>query len=116
MSDQQPTPPRIPHAIRRLAVPIVLLWLALAAITNASVPQLEDVGKTHNVAMNSPDASSLQATKRIGKVFGEFDSDSSAMVALEGDNPLGADAHKFYDILIQELEQDTKHVEHVQDF
>ncbi|EUA90340.1 MMPL family protein [Mycobacterium ulcerans str. Harvey] len=63
-----------------------------------------------------PDASSLQATKRIGKVFGEFDSDSSAMVALEGDNPLGADAHKFYDILIQELEQDTKHVEHVQDF
>ncbi|GJO40662.1 MMPL/RND family transporter [Mycobacterium marinum] len=116
MSDQQPTPPRIPHAIRRLAVPIVLLWLALAAITNASVPQLEDVGKTHNVAMNSPDAPSLQATKRIGKVFGEFDSDSSAMVVLEGDNPLGADAHKFYDILIHKLEQDTKHVEHVQDF
>ncbi|MDC9016477.1 RND family transporter [Mycobacterium marinum] len=116
MSDQQPTPPRIPHAIRRLAVPIVLLWLALAAITNASVPQLEDVGKTHNVAMNSPDAPSLQATKRIGKVFGEFDSDSSAMVVLEGDNPLGADAHKFYDTLIHKLEQDTKHVEHVQDF
>ncbi|WP_373120852.1 MMPL/RND family transporter [Mycobacterium marinum] len=116
MSDQQPTPPRIPHAIRRLAVPIVLLWLALAAITNASVPQLEDVGKTHNVAMNSPDAPSLQATKRIGKVFGEFDSDSSAMVVLEGDNPLGVDAHKFYDILIHKLEQDTKHVEHVQDF
>ncbi|WP_373234030.1 MMPL/RND family transporter [Mycobacterium marinum] len=116
MSDQQPTPPRVPHAIRRLAVPIVLLWLALAAITNASVPQLEDVGKTHNVAMNSPDAPSLQATKRIGKVFGEFDSDSSAMVVLEGDNPLGADAHKFYDTLIHKLEQDTKHVEHVQDF
>ncbi|EPQ79307.1 Putative membrane protein [Mycobacterium marinum str. Europe] len=66
--------------------------------------------------MNSPDAPSLQATKRIGKVFGEFDSDSSAMVVLEGDNPLGADAHKFYDTLIHKLEQDTKHVEHVQDF
>jgi hypothetical protein len=34
----------------------------------------------------------LQAFKRIGQLFGEFDSDSAAMIVLEGDRPLGADA------------------------
>ena len=116
MSQDQPSRPRIPHTIRRLSVPIVLFWLALAAITNIAVPQLEVVGKTHNVALNSPDAPSLKAIKRIGQAFHEFDTDSSAMVVLEGDKPLGADAHKFYDEMIRKLEQDRKHVEHVQDF
>jgi len=116
MSDHQPARSRIPHTIRRLSVPILLLWVALAAITNIAVPQLEEVGKTHNVALNSPDAPSLKAIKRIGQAFHEFDTDSSAMVVLEGDRPLGADAHKFYDEMIRKLEQDRKHVEHVQDF
>ena len=116
MSQDQPSRPRIPHTIRRLSVPILLFWLALAAITNIAVPQLEVVGKTHNVALNSPDAPSLKAIKRIGQAFHEFDTDSSAMVVLEGDKPLGADAHKFYDEMIRKLEQDKKHVEHVQDF
>jgi putative drug exporter of the RND superfamily len=116
MSDDQPSRPRVPHTIRRLSVPILLFWLALAAITNIAVPQLEEVGKTHNVALNSPDAPSLKAIKRIGQAFHEFDTDSSAMVVLEGEQPLGADAHKFYDEMIRKLEQDKKHVEHVQDF
>src|SRR6202008_1609167 len=51
-----------------------------------------------------------------GKVFHEFDTDSSAMIVLEGDKPLGADAHKFYDALIHKLEQDKSHVQHIQDF
>ena len=116
MSNHQQSPPRVPHTIRRLALPILLFWVALAAITNIAVPQLEDVGKTHNVALNSPDAPSLKAIKRIGQAFHEFDTDSSAMIVLEGDKPLGADAHQFYDAMIRRLEQDKKHVEHVQDF
>jgi RND superfamily putative drug exporter len=108
--------PRVPHTIRRLSLPILLFWVALAAITNIAVPQLEEVGKTHNVALNSPDAPSLKAIKRIGQKFQEFDSDSQAMIVLEGDKPLGADAHKFYDEMIRKLDQDRKHVEHVQDF
>ena len=80
------------------------------------MPPLEVVGKEHNVALSSPDAPSLQAFKRIGKVFHEFDSDSAAMIVLEGDKPLGADAHRFYDSLVQRVSQDHKHVQHVQDF
>jgi putative drug exporter of the RND superfamily len=116
MSNDQESRPRVPHTIRRLSLPILLFWVALAAITNIAVPQLEEVGKTHNVALNSPDAPSLKAIKRIGQKFQEFDSDSQAMIVLEGDKPLGADAHKFYDEMIRKLDQDRKHVEHVQDF
>ena len=109
-------PSRIAHTIRLFAVPIVLFWVAVAALTNVLVPQLEVVGEAHNVALSSPDSPSLQAIKRIGQKFGEFNSDSSAMVVLEGDQPLGADAHRYYDDLIKRIEQDTTHVQHVQDF
>lgn len=108
--------PRIPHLIRRLSVPILLFWVVLAGVSNALVPQLEEVGKTHNVALIMADAPSLQATKRIGQKFHEFDTDSTAMVVLEGEQPLGAEAHRYYDTLVRKLEADRKHVEHVQDF
>ncbi|OBH47480.1 hypothetical protein A5690_01420 [Mycobacterium intracellulare] len=114
-NDQQPRS-FVPRTIRRLALPILLFWVGLAALTNIAVPQLEDVGKTHNVALNSPDAPSLKAIKRIGEKFHEFDTDSSAMIVLEGDKPLGADAHRFYDEMIRKIERDTKHVQHVQDY
>ncbi len=38
------------------------------------------------------------------------------MVVLEGQQPLGDDAHQYYDRLIRQLEDDPKHVQHVQDF
>src|SRR6476620_8160537 len=107
---------RVPDSIRRFSVLIALFWLSLAVLTNVFVPQLETVAEAHNVSLSPQDAPSLQASKRIGKVFEEFDSDSSAMVVLEGDEPLGAEAHRFYDELVQKLSRDTKHVEHVQDF
>jgi hypothetical protein len=40
----------IAKIIRRLAVPILLAWMALAALTNTSVPPLEKVAEAHNVA------------------------------------------------------------------
>ena len=107
---------RVARAIRWLSVPIVLFWLVVAGLTNALVPQLEVVGEAHNVALSSPDSPSLQAFKKIGEVFKEFDSDSAAMIVLEGDQPLGADAHRYYDTLIQRISQDHKHVQHIQDF
>ncbi len=106
----------IPALIRRFSVLIALFWLATAVVTNVFVPQLETVAESHNVSLSPKDAPSLQASKRIGKDFGEYDSDSSAMIVLEGDQPLGADAHRYYDGLVQKLEQDTTHVQHIQNF
>lgn len=78
---------RAARTIRRLAVPIAILWVAIAALTNIVTPQLEVVGAVHTVAQSSPDSPSLKAMKHIGAVFGEFDSDSNAMIVLEGDQP-----------------------------
>ncbi|QEM43728.1 MMPL/RND family transporter [Mycolicibacterium grossiae] len=109
-------PSRIARSIRVLCVPIVLFWLAVAALTNALVPQLEAVGAEHNVALSSPDSPSLQAFKHIGEKFGEFDTDSAAMIVLEGDQPLGVEAHRYYDEIVRRVSADTVHVQHVQDF
>jgi putative drug exporter of the RND superfamily len=102
--------------IRRLSVPIILGWIALIAVLNVSVPQLEEVGKMQAVSMSPKEAPAVIAMMRIGKDFQEFDSDSSAMIVLEGDQPLGEDAHRFYDDMIAKLRADTKHVQHIQDF
>ena len=107
---------RVARNIRRFAIPIAIFWVAVAALTSVLVPTLEIVGARHTVAQSSPDSPSLKAMKHIGAVFGEFDSDSNAMIVLEGDQPLGADAHQFYATLVKKLSADTTHVEHVQDF
>ena len=108
--------PMIPRFIRLFSVPILLGWLALTVLVNVIAPQLEKVGEAHAVSLAPNDAPSLQAMQRIGKTFQEFDSNSSAMIVLEGDQPLGDAAHKYYDGLIDKLEADKKHVEHIQDF
>src|ERR1700722_17192205 len=38
------------------------------------------------------------------------------MIVLEGQQPLGDDAHKYYDRLISQLKDDPKHVQRIQDF
>ncbi|MGV9803942.1 MMPL family transporter, partial [Mycobacterium sp. NPDC003449] len=102
--------------IRRLAVPIILVWIAVIAVLNTVVPQLEEVGKIRSVSMTPDDAPSMIAMKRVGEVFEEFKSNSSVMIVIEGDEPLGDDSHKYYDEIVGKLEADKKHVEHVQDF
>ncbi|MCV7099132.1 MMPL/RND family transporter [Mycobacterium palustre] len=107
--------PALPRFIRTFAVPIVIGWIALIAVLNVIVPQLDTVGQMRSVSMSPDDAQSVIATKHVGEVFGEYKSNSSVMIVLEGQNPLGADAHAYYDQIVKKLDADTKHVEHVQD-
>ena len=109
-------PPRVPNLVRKLAIPIAIFWLALAASTNALVPPLEEVGRVHNVAQSPKDASAVIASQRVGKVFGEYDSDSLATIVIEGAQPLGEEAHRYGDALVAGMTADKKHVEHVQYF
>jgi len=109
-------PPFLPRMIHRLALPIVLIWLGIVFVTNTVAPQLEVVSKNHSVSQSPKDAPSFQSMMRVGKTFNEFNSDASAMVLLEGDKPLGAEAHRYYDEIVKRLEQDKKHVQHIQDF
>jgi RND superfamily putative drug exporter len=106
----------LPRFIRTLCVPIILGWIAVIAVLNVIVPQLETVGQQQAVSMSPEDAPSMIAMKRIGSAFEEFKSDSSIMIVLEGQQPLGDQAHAFYDEMVTKLEADKAHVEHVQDF
>lgn len=109
-------PPFMARAIRRLAVPIILVWLVLTYILMATVPPLEQVEKEHSVSMIPSDAPSFRAMQHMGKNFEEANSNSSAVIVLEGEEPLGDEAHRYYDELIRQLRADTEHVQHVQDF
>ena len=120
-TDASPPPkhtarPALPRVIRTLAVPIILGWIAIIAVLNVIVPQLETVGQMQAVSMSPDDAPSMIAMKRMGEVFEEGSSNSSAMIVLEGQEPLGDAAHAFYDQMIDKLKADTTHVESVQDF
>jgi RND superfamily putative drug exporter len=116
MSDERTTPPFIARTIHRFSVLIILAWLAITVTVSIGVPSLEQVEKEHSVSLSPNDAPSIKAMKRIGEDFKESDSDSVAMVVLEGQQPLGDDAHKYYDRLIRQLENDPNHVRHVQNF
>jgi RND superfamily putative drug exporter len=80
------------------------------------VPSLEIVGQERSVSLSPTDAPSMIAMKRIGHAFNEGETDSSAMIVLEGNQPLGDDAHRFYDVLIRKLREDKTHVLSIQDF
>ncbi len=104
------------RTVRRLALPIILVWVAYTAATNLLVPQVEKVGMANAVSMSPQDAPAVIAAKRMGEKFQESTSDSLAMVVLVGDKPLGDDAHRYYDTLVSKFEADKKHVQHVQNF
>jgi putative drug exporter of the RND superfamily len=115
MSTERPQPPFIARTMRRFSLFIILAWVALILSVTLTVPSLEHVGQQHSVSLSPEDAPSVQAMKRMGKDFKESDSDSFAMIVLEGHQPLGDDAHNYYAGLVRELRDDPKHVEHVQD-
>jgi putative drug exporter of the RND superfamily len=108
--------PFIARMLHTLAAPIILFWLAIAVILSVFVPSLEEVGQERSVSLSPTDAPSMVAMKHIGHTFNEGETDSAGMIVLEGDKPLGDDAHRFYDTLIRELRDDKKHVLSIQDF
>jgi RND superfamily putative drug exporter len=108
--------PLIARTIRRFAVLIILAWLAITVIVTTAVPPLEQVEREHSVSLTAQDAPSYKAAKRMGEAFQEFNSESMAVIVLEGEQPLGDDAHRYYDLLIRQLKDDPNHVQHIQDF
>src|ERR1700744_2830051 len=108
--------PFFAHAMRVLAVPIILGWVLITVVVSTIAPSLEVVGETHSSPMAPKDAPSLKAMTLMGHNFKEFDSNSTVMIVVEGQQPLGDDAHRYYDSLIRQLRQDPKHIQHIQDF
>lgn len=108
--------PLLPKLIRILSIPIILFWIAIAAVVNIISPQLETVTRENSLSLSPSDAPSVISMKHMGQKFAEFDSDSVMMIVIEGDKPLGDEAHAFYSGLVEKLNHDSKHVQHVQDY
>ena len=107
--------PRIPNLIRKLCIPIAIFWPALAASTNALVPQLEEVGRIHNVAQASrmrrrrSPPNGWEGVRRVRhRRVGHH--------RARGDQPSSATPHRFGDQLVERMRADTEHVQHVQYF
>src|SRR4051794_13161063 len=115
-STSKPKRPVVPHLIRILALPIILFWIVVAVLVNVIAPQLEVVGELHAAPMAPVDAPSMKAMKLMGGNFKEFDSNATVMVVVEGQQPLGPEAHHYYDEIIRKLRQDPEHIQHIQDF
>ncbi len=115
-STERTKPPFVPRTIHRLAVPVILVWLAIVVLVTTSVPSLEQIATQRQVSLSPKDAPSVQAMERMGAKFKESNSDSFAMLVLESDKRLGDDAHLYYNSLIKQLRADPTHVQHIQDF
>ncbi|MCV7282109.1 MMPL family transporter [Mycolicibacterium flavescens] len=112
----KPRRPFLARMIRTFSVPIIVFWALATVAVGILVPSLDDVAATRSVPISPTNAPSYQSMLNIGKVFQQYDSDSSAMVVIEGDEALGDAAHKFYDEIVAKLEADHEHVQNVQDF
>src|SRR5690625_2533639 len=106
---------RIAHLLRVLSVPIILFWLLVAVGTTLFVPGLGEVAAKRSVPMSPLDAPAYKDMMNIGHKFAEFDTDSSAMVVIEGDDKRGDSAHEYYDKIVAKLKVDD-HVQFAQDF
>ena len=115
MSKKRITPPFAARTIHRFSVLIILAWLAITVIMTIGVPPLQQVATERSVSLDPTDAPSFKAMKRMGEVFNESNSNSVAMIVLEGQQRLGDDVHQYYDRLIRQLKDDP-HVEHIHDF
>ncbi|ORV84750.1 hypothetical protein AWC11_21345 [Mycobacterium interjectum] len=124
MSNQQPptSRPLVARTIHRFSVLIILAWLGIIGFLIVGVPSLEQVEAERSVSLNPTDAPAVQAAQRMNEDFrsadrsGPSDTGNVATIVLEGQQPLGDDAHKYYDRLISQLKDDSKHVAFVQDF
>ncbi|AFM19572.1 Transport protein [Mycolicibacterium chubuense NBB4] len=117
MSEQlSPRRPVFVRLIRVLSIPIILFWLAVAVVTAMATPALDAVADQHAVSLAPHNSPAYESMLNIGAKFGEFNSDSTAMVVIEGQDKLGDSAHDYYNRIVAKLKADREHVQFIQDF
>ena len=112
----KPHRPFLGHMVRIFSLPIIVFWVLVVVALGTLVPSLDAVAEMRQVPLSPTNSPSYQGMLNIGKVFQQYDSDSSAMVVLEGEDKLGDEAHKYYDQIVDKLEADREHVQNIQDF
>lgn len=107
--------PWIARAIVARAGWVVLGWLALTAVLNLVVPQIEEVAARDSSAMVPEDAPSMVAVTAMGEAFGSGESESFVVVAMERTTGLRPADKQYAVRLSRELREDESNVAFVQD-
>jgi uncharacterized membrane protein YdfJ with MMPL/SSD domain len=84
--------PIVARLIRVLSIPIIVFWVLVAVGLGVLAPSLDAVADKHSVSLAPQNSPAFQGMMNIGHVFKQFDSDSTAMVVLEGQDKLGDSA------------------------
>lgn len=102
--------PRYARLLYVFSLPVIIGWLLLAGGLNVAVPQLEGVIARNAQSFLPDDASSVQAIAKMGRYFGQDGTNNFNYVLVEGDAPLGDDAHRYVTDLIARIADDEQHV------
>lgn len=99
MSAHQANRPFFARMVRLLAIPIIIFfWALLAVTTNTFIPKVEDVA----TELAGPEIPPTYAPSQVallhigGDKFQESNSTSLTMVVLEADHPLDEQDHQYY--------------------
>ena len=111
-----PRRPVVARLIRVLSIPIIVFWVLVAVGLGVLAPSIDAVAEQRSVSLAPSDSPAYQGMLNIGKVFQQFDSDSTAMIVLEAQDKLGDSAHEYYNQIVAKLSADHEHVQNVQDF
>ena len=104
--------PFFPKLARKLALPIFLFWVVVAALVTVFVPSLEKTVAANAEALVPRDSPSSQDAVVEGRAYHESDYTSAAVILLETDGRrLGDQDHQYYDELVRRLLHDKEHVQ-----
>jgi len=101
-------------AVRRAGW-VVLAWLAITAVMNVAVPQLEEIAGRDSSPMVPADAPSMRAVELMNEEFSDGDSESFIVVAMERSSGLTKADRRYAESLVTDLAEDRDDVVFVQD-
>ncbi|GAA1518049.1 MMPL family transporter [Nocardioides humi] len=94
---------------------VVLAWLAITAVMNVAVPQLEEIAGRDSSPMVPKDAPSMRAVELMNEEFSSGDSESFIVVAMERTSGLTKADRRYAEGLVAALAEDEDDVAFVQD-
>jgi RND superfamily putative drug exporter len=107
---------RLGNLVVRWPLLVIGFWFALAAVLFLVLPPLPVVAARHQTQALPADAPVVVTGKQMAEAFHETGSGSMLLVVLTNEKGLGPADEKTYRTLVDDLRQDTKDVQTVQDF
>src|SRR5207244_1855211 len=107
---------RLGDVVVRWPLLVIGFWIALAAVLALVLPPLAVVAARHQTQPLPADAPVVVTGREMAEAFHETGAGAPLLVVLTNEKGLGPTDEKTYRTLVDNLRQDTKDVQTVQDF